>query len=144
TAQRNREDKARRLAAHAWRYGLTPDALLALPFDVARAFARAAEVSPPADGSPTWDAAARALQRMVDGANDPRWTHAAPPHDLAHEAAPWNPAPAPAPEPIAGPAPAEPFDPPRGWAELVALGPVPSGHTCHACPQPAVVATAHL
>ena len=39
--------------------------VLGLPFDAARALARAADVAPPADGSPTWDLVARRLEQQL-------------------------------------------------------------------------------
>lgn len=92
-AQQNREAKAKTLARHAWRYGLSVPQLAGLTPDVRRAFARDADVNPPSEGSPTWAAAAAALERMFAGANDPRWIAEAPEHDLAGVDKPWNPDP---------------------------------------------------
>lgn len=101
-AERRRRAKARRVAAHAWRYAMTVEAVAALDPSQLRALARAAGVTrPSAPESPTWDLVLEKLARMWAHADDPR----APAHDLERVHTVWNPPPPePAPE-VVEPAP---------------------------------------
>lgn len=138
TQEQNREAKARLIARHAWRLGLTIEQLAVMPYSgEARSltrFARAAyrESPDPADHdrnppsslqSRTWRLVTEKLTQMgaLEAAALP-----VPARDLTHERHAWLPDEATEPVP-ALPAPSGEATPlaaptlPRGWAELAAL-----------------------
>ncbi len=154
TARRNRAEKAQALAAYGWRHDLEPEDLIALSPEKGRAFARGAGVAPPST-SQTWHFAAARLEVMRTAAADAIRRRFAPEQDLIEHADQWrrpveqtlaeSAAVEPEPEPgDALPGAVIPDDAPRGWAELAACGPVPSGARCHACRRPAITATLNL
>lgn len=123
-AERRRARKARTLATLAWRHGMHPSEVNALTPEQERALARAADVNPPGEGSPTWGMVVDLLAAMWEHAQSPN----APAQDLAEQVTDYRPVPAGAwPEPAPIPTPAAPQtaqeDPgPARKAELPTFG----------------------
>jgi hypothetical protein len=121
TALRNREEKARKLARAAWNMGLSSTDIPDLDSTGRRKLARIAAVNPPKAESPTWTSVLALLVRMET------YAHQNPDHEAAVRADPDL-------RTVLLPGVV-----PKGWAEVVALGPV-AGAVCQIgdCRRPAV------
>lgn len=121
-AEQNRAAKAHALAVHAWRHGMTSAHLRGMDDPTRREFARDATVRQPS--GETWVVAAERLSVLWQHADSPT----APPQDLMTERARWGQDDAEAVDTTDAPqAPAlleHDGTAPRGWDELVALGPL--------------------
>lgn len=145
-ARRNREAKVPALAGWCWDRGITPEQLAAAPAAELAAAARAAGVNPPRPrpgGPDTWGKVRDALAaKDAWAAEHPDHPAAARPHarpagcNCPLVCAPKVCRACPACTPPALAEEAGPAGPPRGWADVVALGPVP-GRRCW-CKAPAV------
>lgn len=123
-ALRNREAKASALARAAWDQGLASTDIPELDPASQRKLARIAGVNASKPGSPTWASVVALLVRME------KYAESHPDHQSVVREAPT------------GRAVLLPVVFPKGWAELVALGPV-EGMVCQIgeCKRPGVIRT---